>query len=274
MSANSCFVAVLIARSHDRFRLCNVTDTAFQQAKGQAAANSLLREHVDRVVDRMQPAEGIQSFDSSEVTYFALKGPVLTCVVVGNKSSSIVQQHGPAVLENAACTLLDQIQSEFLAHYPAEVVMAANKPFQFLNWDRQLTKLLRTAQLNMQKSAASAAPHPSATVGAHTTLSRRTAAQGAAVSGGGGADGSSPAYDALKKELASVHGVMKRNLDDILTRGESLETVSAYSAQLKDGTQGYYKRTVHMNRMRMLQTYGPPAFVFVMVLVWVWWYLS
>jgi vesicle transport protein SEC22 len=273
MASSACFVGVLIARAHDRHRLCNYSDTTFQQAKGQATANSLLREHVDRVLERMQPAEGVQSFDSHEVTYFVLRGPVLTSIVVGNKGSGVAQQHGPAVLESAACSLLDQIQSEFLAHFPADVVMAANKPFQFLNWDRQLSKLLRTAQLSLQKSAgsASAAPQSSATVGAHTTLSRRTAAQGAVSAT---SDPANPAYDALKKELETVHGVMKRNLDDILTRGESLETVSAYSAQLKDGTQGYYKRTVHMNRMRMLQTYGPPAFVFLMLVAWVWWYMS
>jgi vesicle transport protein SEC22 len=200
----------------------------------------------------------------------------LTVAVVGNKTCPIFQQHGLHLLESAAVALIDEIESEFMAHYPADAVMAASKPFQYLQFDRQLTKLSRKAALTLQKHASQPQHHASATVGAHTTLMRRTHVPTAAAPPTGAA-GPSPAapnatYEALKKELQDVHGVMKQNLDDILTRGESLETVSHYSSQLKDGTQTYYKRTVHMNRMRMLQTYGPPAAVLLIVLVWLWWY--
>jgi vesicle transport protein SEC22 len=266
--ASSCFVSVLIARSNDKFKRCSVTDSAFQQAKGQALANSLLRENVDRILERMKPVDGVQSFDFQEVMYFVQRDPTLTCIVVGNKGCTIFQEHGVNLLESAACKLLEEVSGEFLAANPVNVVMSATKPFQFLTWDRTLHKMIKTSTLSLTKSASRPASHPSATAGAHTTLMRRTAAAPA--------PGPSPApnatYDALKKELQDVHGVMKQNLDDILTRGESLETVAHYSSQLKDGTQTYYKRTVHMNRMRMLQLYGPPAFVLVMILVWVWWY--
>lgn len=273
--SSTCFAAVIVVRTTDRLKLCSMNDTAFQQAKGQALAGSLLRDHPDRVLERMRQEEGVQSFDATEVTYFVQRGPSVTVLVVGNKAAPIFQQHGIDLLETATCKLMEEIQSEFLAHFPEDVVASASKPFQFLNWDRQLMKLVKKSSLSLQKYVSAPTTHGSATVGAHTTLLRRThTGASSAPASGPSPGGVNATYDALRKELADVRGVMKQNLDDILTRGESLETVSHYSSQLKDNSQGYYKRTVHMNRMRMLQLYGPPAVVLLIVLLWLWWYFG
>ena len=79
-------------------------------------------------------------------------------------------------------------------------------------------------------------------------------------------------YDTLKQELNDVHVVIKQNLEDLLTRGEKLETMNSYSEQLKDQSSKYYKKTLHMNRMRALQMYGPPAAVITILLIFFYFY--
>jgi vesicle transport protein SEC22 len=245
----SCFVSVHIVRTKDRFKLCSTVDSAFQQAKGELA-NGICRTQVDVILQRMKAEDGFQSFDHREVVYYVLSdAAAISVVVVANKQALAFQQLPPSAMQSASCSLLEEIAREFCAMHPAEMVHAARKPYSFIKFDNQIVKLMLRATKALSGGAAPGG--------------RKDAT----------AEPQSAAYDQLKSELRDVHHVIKSSLDDILTRGERLETMNQYSSQLKDSSHGYYKRTVQMNRARMLKLYGPPALVLLVVALWLWlWY--
>jgi vesicle transport protein SEC22 len=78
-------------------------------------------------------------------------------------------------------------------------------------------------------------------------------------------------YNTIKQELSDVRVVIRKNLDDLLTRGERLDVMNQYSAQLKHQSGNYYKKTVRMNRMRVLKTYGPPIVIILFILAFLYW---
>lgn len=49
--------------------------------------------------------------------------------------------------------------------------------------------------------------------------------------------------------------------------------MNQYSAQLVDQSSRYYKKTVKLNRMRLLRLYGPPAIVILFMLVVFFYYI-
>lgn len=290
MASQQCFVSVVMARTRDKFKLCAVTDPQFQETKGQELGTSICRTQIDRILERMNAAtDGYQSFDHPEVTYFVYCNvATITVVLAANKHVAVLQQLGPQAMQRAACSLLDSIANEFLHTYTADVIASASKPFQFIRFDAQMNKMIRRATLSLQAGPGAAAGTPLSTATAtstSSTLHHRDAA-GASVqnpngtNGPAGAAGNNPnqpggaAYDTLKRELDDVQRVLKQNLDDILTRGERLETMGQYSSQLRDSSQGYYKKTVHINRMRLVKMYGPPLAICLLVVLWLWYYFA
>lgn len=274
--AQATFVGGLVARSRDKFKLCSTVDGSYIQAKGQQLSNMLCRRQPELVLERFNNTSGVQSFDfKDEVTYFILCDPAtITTVLVANRQAPAFQQstNTQQTMQTAACQLLEEIHSEFLAMFPSEVVASASKPFQCIKFDSHLQKLMRRLTTTLMSRGGSTIVRGGA---AATPGLRQTSAGTGAAAQSGGAQQPQPgdaAYDTLKKELNEVQTVLRSNLEDILSRGEKLETMSMYSAQLKDSSHTYYKRTASLNRMRLLKLYGPPAAIISLLLLWFWWY--
>lgn len=251
MSTNGPFIAVLIARTHDRIPLCSYTDPAF-------ASGSTIRQQEQRILERIklpsgQDAKGslYQSFDNKDVTFFVFTDAATDLTVIAALNKLLTRSD--ADRNRVACQLLDLVFSEFIAMHPVEQIGQSNlRPFHFIKFDLPLQKIIsRMAQQEKRAGGSSAGAG---------------ARQNAAAASG------STQYDTLKAELSDVHVVIRQNLDDLLTRGEKLETMNSYSEQLKDQSAKYYKKTVHMNRMRALQLYGPPAAVITVLLVFFYFY--
>eukprot|EP00824_Muranothrix_gubernata_P020225 TRINITY_DN4048_c0_g1_i1.p2 TRINITY_DN4048_c0_g1~~TRINITY_DN4048_c0_g1_i1.p2 ORF type:complete len:216 (+),score=33.15 TRINITY_DN4048_c0_g1_i1:110-757(+) len=75
----------------------------------------------------------------------------------------------------------------------------------------------------------------------------------------------------LSKDLQDVQKVMTKNIEDVLNRGERLETVSALSSTLANETRRYVKNARSLNMQALIRKYGPLAVVFLIVLFLLWW---
>lgn len=276
MASNGCFIAALIARTHDRLPLCSYTDDNYSNA-------NVIRQQEQRIVERMEsPAGGTdraaskgsyyESFDHKDNIYFAFQDAAtdLTLVVAVNKL--LLRNSGDITgMNKLACGLLDLIFAEFIQQYTAEEIGAPNvRAYQFIKFDATLRKCVSRI---MQQD--------------RTTGDGIVVGSGAGGVGGGGHSGPStspagatgmtrrqvnPHYDALRQEITDVHMVMRKNLEDLMTRGEGLDTMTNYSAELVDQSSRYYKKTVHMNRMRLIKTYGPPAAIGFFLIVFFYLY--
>ncbi|KAK7195652.1 Vesicle-trafficking protein SEC22 [Novymonas esmeraldas] len=273
MAANGCVIAALIARTHDRLPLCSYTDDNYSNA-------NVIRQQEQRIVERMEsPAGGTdraaakgsyyESFDHKDNIYFAFQDAAtdLTLVVAVNKL--LLRNSGDITgMNKLACSLLDLIFAEFIQMYTAAEISATNvRPYQFIKFDTTLRKCVTRI---MQQDR---------TTGDGIVVG--SAAGGGGGGGGGSSSGSTGVtrrhvnanYDALRQEITDVHMVMRKNLEDLMTRGEGLDTMTNYSAELVDQSSRYYKKTVHLNRMRLLKTYGPPTVVGLLLLIFFYLYL-
>ncbi|KAG5480855.1 hypothetical protein LSCM4_06423 [Leishmania orientalis] len=265
MATNGCFIAALIARTHDRLPLCSYTDDNYSNA-------NVIRQQEQRIVERMEsPAGGTdraaakgsyyESFDHKDNIYFAFQDAAtdLTLVVAVNKL--LLRNSGDIKgMNKLACGLLDLIFAEFIQMYsPAEIGAPNVRAYQFIKFDATLRKCV-TRIMQQDRTTGDRIVVGSGTSGGSSGPAAGTGGNGGSV----GATGLirrqvNPQYDALRQEITDVHMVMRKNLEDLMTRGEGLETMTSYSAELVDQSSRYYKKTVHMNRMRLLKTYGPPA---------------
>lgn len=74
------------------------------------------------------------------------------------------------------------------------------------------------------------------------------------------ADASSTANSArLKEELAEVQTIMRRNIAEVLGRGERLDAVSRTSSMLRSESDKFYKGARKANLLDMYRTYGAYA---------------
>lgn len=243
MSSSGPFIAVLIARTHDRIPLCSHTDTSF-------ASSGSIRQQEQRILERLKVPGGsdpkgsqYQSFDHKDVLYFVFIDAATDLTIIAALNKLLLRNASDT--NRLACTLLDSVFSEFIATYPVDQIgQKSLRPFHFIKFDLPLQKIISRVALQDKKGGG-------ATAGRQQVPSQ---------------------YDTLKQELTDVHVVLKQNLEDLLTRGEKLETMNSYSEQLKDQSSKYYKKTVHMNRMRALQMYGPPAVVILIILVFFYFY--
>lgn len=252
---NGCFVGMVIARASDRIPLCSFTDAAYA-----SPSNNTLRQQEQRILERFQlptnPASGeasgthYRSFDHKDVLFFLMFDAATNLTLI-TAVSKLLMRSGEQQAQRLACQVLDAVFAEFTSAYTVEQTsVRALRPFQFIQFDKVLQKTIgRIVQQDKRNAGTSGTrqqvgvDHP---------------------------DAVNP-YASLKAELNDVHVVIRQNLEDLLTRGERLETMNTYSAQLKDQSSKYYKRTVQLNRMRLLKMYGPPAVVVLLLLIFLWW---
>jgi len=75
----------------------------------------------------------------------------------------------------------------------------------------------------------------------------------------------------LNEDLADVQKIMMTNIQDVLGRGERLESVMTQSGRLRDSAREYSKHAKHLNTQMLLRKYGPVAVVVLIVLAVMWW---
>ena len=75
----------------------------------------------------------------------------------------------------------------------------------------------------------------------------------------------------LNEELSDVQDIMKQNIQDVLGRGERLDSVMAKSSSLRDASGKYAKDARYLNTRAMLRKYGPWAVVLLLLLGCLWW---
>ncbi|KPA82658.1 putative Qc-SNARE protein [Leptomonas pyrrhocoris] len=278
MASNGCFIAALIARTHDRLPLCSYTDENYSNA-------NVIRQQEQRIVERMEtPAGGTdraaakgsyyESFDHKDNVYFAFQDAAtdLTLVVAVNKL--LLRNSGDINGTNKlACGLLDLIFAEFIQMYTTEEITAPNlRAYQFIKFDTTLRKCVTRIMQQDRTTGDGIVVGNAAAAAGHSG----GGANGAVGSGGGGTGMTrrqvNPHYDALRQEITDVHMVMRKNLEDLMTRGEGLDTMTNYSAELVDQSSRYYRKTVQMNRMRLLKTYGPPAVIGTFLILFFYFY--
>ncbi|EPY34794.1 vesicle transport protein SEC22 [Strigomonas culicis] len=246
MASNGCFIGVLVARTHDHVPLCSYTDENYGSA-------NTVRQQSQRILERMQtPASNTdrsqangsfyQSFDHKDCIYFAFQDAATDLTIVAALNKLLLRNSGDVNGTNRlACGLLDLVFAEFTQSFSVGEFGAKHvRPFQYSKFDGAIQRCIARV-LQQDRSGA-----------------------GAVVGGAGGSAGRrqvNPNYEALRQELTDVHMVMRKNLEDLMTRGENLETVNSYSDQLVDHSAKYYAKTVRMNRMRLVKMYGPPAAV-------------
>lgn len=276
MASNGCFIAVLVARTHDRLPLCSYTDENYSNVNA-------IRQQEQRILERMESPAGAtdrntargsyyQSFDNKDSIYFAFQdaGTDLTIIVAVNKL--LLRSSGDVNGTNKlVCGFIDLVFAEFIEMYtPVEISAKNMRAYQLIRFETVLRRCITKVIQQDRTTGDGVLTNPNST-GAGGVASGGGTNPGAAASSGSGGGMTrrqvNPHYDALRQEITDVHFVMRKNLEDLMTRGERLETMNSYSAELVDHSSRYYKKTVHMNRMRLLKTYGPPAAVGVFLLL-------
>jgi len=79
----------------------------------------------------------------------------------------------------------------------------------------------------------------------------------------------------LNSDLTDIQNIMKRNIEEVLNRGEKLENVSAISSKLVDQSKEFKWGAKKLTWQAMLNQYGPIAaggvfIVFVLYLKFFW----
>lgn len=253
-------MSIIVARARDRHRLCSFVDASFQQTKGHNQSQMICSEQMNRVVDRCpNDVAGFRAYDYTRDTcyYVLCRPPTLVVAVAVNKTANCFSGATANQILSCACALLTDLEAEFSRAFSADVIMAATKPFQMISYETQVAKLLQRHTI----SAMTKANKPGGWASAPGAASVANASTAGANS-----------YDTLKKELNEVQNVIRSNLEDILSRGERLDVLKDQSSDLRESSKKYYGKAVHMNRMRWIKTYGPPAVVAVMILSWFSWF--
>jgi vesicle transport protein SEC22 len=70
----------------------------------------------------------------------------------------------------------------------------------------------------------------------------------------------------LNEDLSEIHNIMKKNIDEILNRGEKLEHVSSISNELKAKSKDFKWGTKKLTWQARMQQYGPMVLIAVIVL--------
>jgi vesicle transport protein SEC22 len=71
----------------------------------------------------------------------------------------------------------------------------------------------------------------------------------------------------LNEDLGEIQSIMKRNIDEILNRGEKLEHVSNISNELRNKSKDFKWGAKKLTWQARLQQYGPMALVAIIVLI-------
>eukprot|EP00762_Andalucia_godoyi_P000606 ANDGO_05411.mRNA.1 25.3 kDa vesicle transport protein len=130
---------------------------------------------------------------------------------------------------STAFDYLAELQREFEQLYGADVERA-DRPYMFIKFDTFIHK------------------------------TKRMFLESRVVSGGGSSShqgGSSSAGGAIQAQLADVQKIMRKNIADVLGRGEKLETVSNMTQKLSWESRSYLDKAKEINRQAWLNKYGP-----------------
>lgn len=71
----------------------------------------------------------------------------------------------------------------------------------------------------------------------------------------------------LNEDLGEIQSIMKRNIDEILNRGEKLEHVSSISSELRTKSKAFKWGAKKLTWQARLQQYGPMAVVALIILI-------
>jgi vesicle transport protein SEC22 len=71
----------------------------------------------------------------------------------------------------------------------------------------------------------------------------------------------------LNEDLGEIQSIMKRNIDEILNRGEKLEHVSNISNELRNKSKDFKWGAKKLTWQARLQQYGPMALIAIIVLI-------
>lgn len=77
--------------------------------------------------------------------------------------------------------------------------------------------------------------------------------------------------DKLNDELSDVTKVMKKNIEDLLYRGDSLERMGEVSSRLREDASKYRKAAVRINWELLLKQYGPLGGLGLFILIFMYW---
>merc|ERR1719421_2088200 len=69
----------------------------------------------------------------------------------------------------------------------------------------------------------------------------------------------------LNEELHDVQKIMTQNIQDVLGRGERLESAAAKSSKLRDASGQFAKDARYLNTQALMRKYGPMALVLLLV---------
>ena len=64
---------------------------------------------------------------------------------------------------------------------------------------------------------------------------------------------------------------MTQNIQDVLGRGEALDSVASKSDKLRGASKSYVAQARYLNTQALLRKYGPLVFVLLLVLAMLWW---
>lgn len=273
MASNGCFIGVLIARTHDRVPLCIYTDENYSNPNS-------IRQQMQLIIDGMNSPAGTadraaargsyyESFDHKECIYYAFQdsGTDLTIVTALNKL--LLRNSGDVSGTNKlACSVLDTVFSRFLeAHNVNEIVSQHVRPFQFMKFETALQRCV-TQVIQQDRTTGDGVVVGGGSGGGGGGASTA----GGAAGGGGGRRQVGQNYEQLRQEITDVHFVMRKNLEDLMQRGEKLDSMGNSSAKLVEQSSKYYGKTVRMNRMRLIKMYGPPAVIGLFLIVFFYFY--
>lgn len=81
---------------------------------------------------------------------------------------------------------------------------------------------------------------------------------------------SSKALNRLNENLTEVSSIMRQNIDEILHRGDNLDSISDKARDLRDTSKQFKDTTRMLSFMTALQKYGVPAVIGLFVLLVIW----
>ncbi|ODV94411.1 hypothetical protein PACTADRAFT_18113 [Pachysolen tannophilus NRRL Y-2460] len=129
-----------------------------------------------------------------------------------------------------AFSYLSEISTEFNNSHGADAMGSNVRPYQFLSFDSFMSKTKKIYQDSRAQSN----------------------------------------LDKLNSELEDVKKVMNKNIEDLLYRGDSLDSMSDLSFKLRDETKKYRKAAQRINFEALLRQYAPVAFVSLMFVFLIW----
>ncbi|KNH04732.1 cyclin 11 [Perkinsela sp. CCAP 1560/4] len=118
---------------------------------------------------------------------------------------------------------LDDLMRAFSSMFPPSQLDAVTTPFKFIQFDTQIEKSVSSLEKSINGNFRN----------------------------GFSTDGTP--VEAINKQLNEVQDIMRTNLDDLVMRGQKLETMQKYSAELREESVRFRKKSNALNRSSIRQ---------------------